>query len=232
MATVVLADDHALLRAGLRRILESSGHAVVAEVGDGLRVLQVLQQRKPEVLVLDLGLPGLHGLDVIRELARHELATRVLVLSAYDRDDFVVNALRRGAAGYLLKGCEADELVAAVAQVARGGYYVTARLSGPLARGFAGEVTSPPGDPYDGLTPREHETFQLMAEGATVGQIASRLYISVRTVETHRANVMRKLGLTSQTDVVLYALRRGLLSLDEGVTPARPAPSKLDQEPG
>src|SRR5512145_115924 len=102
MATIVLADDHALMRAGLRRIIEAAGHVVTGEAGDGLRVLEVVEETRPQVLVLDLGLPGLHGLDVIRDVTRRVPTARVLVVSAHDRDDFVVSAFRNGAAGYLL----------------------------------------------------------------------------------------------------------------------------------
>src|SRR5688572_8235803 len=119
MATIVLADDHALLRAGLRRILEANNHTVVAEVGDGLLVLATVHEKRPDVLLLDLGLPGLHGLDVLRTVRRRVPTVKVLVVSAYDRDEFVVSALRTGAAGYVLKGAAADDLLAALEEVVR-----------------------------------------------------------------------------------------------------------------
>ena len=213
MATVVLADDHALVRAGLRRILETSGNVIVGEAGDGLQVVSVVEQTRPEVLVLDLGMPGLHGLDVLREVTRRVPATRVLVVSAYGRDDFVVSAFKNGAAGYLLKGAGAEELLQALAEVARGGYYVSTAVSRVLARGL-GEAQRAD-DPYENLTPRERQVFVLMAEGRSNSEVGKRLYISTRTAESHRQNIMRKLGLGTQTDVVLYALRRGILGLDD-----------------
>jgi DNA-binding NarL/FixJ family response regulator len=213
MATVVLADDHALVRAGLRRILETTGNVIVGEAGDGLQVVAVVEQTKPEVLVLDLGMPGLHGLDVLREVTRRIPATRVLVVSAHGRDDFVVNAFKNGAAGYLLKGAAPDELLVAISEVARGGYYVSTEVSRVLAKGL-GEA-SRADDPYDNLTPRERQVFLLMAEGRSNSEVGKRLYISTRTAESHRQNIMRKLGLATQTDVVLYALRRGILGLDD-----------------
>ena len=214
MSTVALADDHALVRAGIRRLLEISGNVVVGEAGDGLQVVPMVEQTRPEVLLLDLGMPGLHGLDVLREVTRRVPSTRVLVVSAYSRDDFVISAFRNGAAGYLLKGAEADELIQALGEVARGGYYVSTSVSSVLARGLGGDARTA-GDPYERLTPRERQVFLLMAEGRTNSEIGKRLYISTRTAESHRQNVCKKLGFASQTDVVLYALRRGMLGLDD-----------------
>lgn len=214
MPQVVLADDHALLREGVRRILEASGIPVAGEVGDGLRVLEAVERLKPDVLLLDLGLPGLHGLDILREVTRRAPSTRVLVLSADGRDDFVVQALRNGAAGYLLKGCRAEELLQAVTEVAAGGYHLSASLSASLARAVGEEGGGTGAPAYESLTPREREVFHLMAEGLANAAIAERLFISGRTVETHRANIMRKLGLRTQTDVVLLALRRGILTIE------------------
>jgi len=211
MATIVLADDHALLRAGLRRILEAHGHFVLGEVADGLQVMSVVRALRPEVLMLDLGLPGLHGLDALRDVRKREKSVRVLIVSAYNRDEFVVAALRMGAAGYLLKGADCDELLKAVGAVAGGGFYVSPQVAGPAGR-FA---TGLEPDPHQKLTKRQREVFRLMAEGLSRQQIGERLSISMRTVEDHRLRINRKLGLETQTDVVLYALRRGLLSLDD-----------------
>lgn len=214
MATVVIADDHALVRVGLRRVLESAGHRVLDEVSDGLNVVPTVEREHPDVLLLDLGLPGLHGLDALREVTRRVPSTKVLVVSAYNRDEFVSGALRTGAAGYVLKGAQADDLLEAVAEVARGAYYVSPQLSGSLQRAGAAGAEAVE-DPYEALSPRERQVFHLMAEGLLNHQVGVQLYISTRTAETHRASIMRKLGLKTQTDVVLYALRRGILSLDD-----------------
>jgi DNA-binding NarL/FixJ family response regulator len=222
MATIVLADDHALLRAGLRRILELNGHVVAGEAGDGLQVVPTVIDRRPDVLLLDLGLPGLHGLDVLPEVRRQAPSVRVLVVSAYNRDEFVVSALRAGAAGYLLKGSDPDAFLEAVETVAGGGFFVSPQLSKLAERYAAGGA----GDAYDTLTARQREVFHLMAEGLSRQQIGARLYISPRTVEEHRMLITHKLGLETQTDVVLFALRRGLISLDD----ATGAP-RLDGEP-
>jgi DNA-binding NarL/FixJ family response regulator len=211
MATIVLADDHALLRAGLRRILEMQGHTVVGEVGDGLKVAGLVRRLRPDILLLDLGLPGLHGLDVLRDVRRRASRVRVLVVSAYNRDEFVVSALRTGAAGYVVKGADADELLTAVDTVSRGGFYVSADVS-RLARRQVAEATP---DAYETLTPRQREVLCLMAQGLSRRQIGARLSISARTAEDHRLAVTHKLGLDTQTDVVLFALRRGIISIDE-----------------
>lgn len=213
MARVAIAEDHEVVRDGLRRILESKGHEVVAEIGDGLKVADQVEATAPDILILDLGLPHLHGLDVLRHLQQHRMRTHVLVLSAESRDDFVIGALKSGARGYLLKSASAKELVAAVEAVAAGGHYVDTELSDALVRGI-GDSSTEAGDPYQALTEREVQVFHGMAEGLSNTAIGERLFISPRTVETHRAKIMRQLGLKTQTDTVLYALRRGLIRLE------------------
>ena len=212
MARVVIAEDHEVVREGLRRILEAHGNEVIAETGEGLKVVEVVEAAGPDVVLLDLGLPGLHGLDVLHQLARVR-HIRVLVLSAEGRDDFVVRALQSGAKGYLLKSCSGRELADAVSTVAAGNHYVTTELSDALVRSL-GDGSSPAADPYQSLSDREREVFAAMAEGRSNAVIGERLYISPRTVETHRARILKKLGLRSQTDIVLYALRRGVIRLD------------------
>ncbi len=211
MARVVIAEDHEVVRDGLRRTLQAHGNEVVAETGEGLKVVDLVEAATPDVVLLDLGLPGLHGLDVLHQLARVR-HVRVLVLSAEGRDDFVVRALQGGARGYLLKSCSAQELADAVSTVAAGGHYVTTELSDALVRSLVDG--SPAVDPYEALSDREREVFYSMAEGRSNALIGDRLFISERTVETHRARVLKKLGLRTQTDIVLYALRRGVIRLD------------------
>jgi len=211
MARVVIAEDHEVVRDGLRRTLQAHGNEVVAETGEGLKVVDLVEAATPDVVLLDLGLPGLHGLDVLHQLARVR-HVRVLVLSAEGRDDFVVRALQSGARGYLLKSCSAQELADAVSTVAAGGHYVTTELSDALVRSLVDGT--PAVDPYEALSDREREVFYSMAEGRSNALIGDRLFISERTVETHRARILKKLGLRTQTDIVLYALRRGVIRLD------------------
>ena len=212
MARVVIAEDHEVVRDGLRRTLEAHGNEVIAETGEGLKVVDLVEASTPDVVLLDLGLPGLHGLDVLHQLARVR-HVRVLVLSAEGRDYFVVRSLQGCARGYLLKSCSAQELADAVSTVAAGGYFVTTELSNALVRSLV-DGSPPAVDPYEALSDREREVFYSMAEGRSNALIGDRLFISERTVETHRARILKKLGLRTQTDIVLYALRRGVIRLD------------------
>jgi DNA-binding NarL/FixJ family response regulator len=200
-----------MVRQGLRHVLESAGLSIAGEVGEGLKVADEVERTQPDVLLLDMAMPGLHGLDVIRQVARRSPRTRVLVLSGDGREDFVLGALRNGASGYLLKGSDSAELVMAIAHVVAGGKYVTASLSGHLITALVDRGPNAPLDPYDALSDREREVMQLLAEGLAGTDVANRLFISARTVESHRASIMRKLGLHTQTDLVRFAIRRGLI---------------------
>lgn len=211
MLRIVLAEDHTLVRQALRRVLESAGFDVVGEVGDGLEVADTVAARDPDVLVLDLSLPGLHGLDVLRKVGRRSPQTRVLVLTGDGREESVLGAIKGGAHGYVIKGAELEELVGAIRTLARGGRHVSPTLSAHLVRAFLDPAAQPTSGAYDTLTEREREVFHLMAEGLSNNDIGARLFVSPRTSESHRANVMRKLALRSQTEVVRYAMDRGLL---------------------
>lgn len=216
MISVLLAEDHTIVRQGLRMVLEAQADiTVVGEVDDGLQVVDRCAELKPHVLLLDLCLPGLHGLEIIRQISRRSLPTRILVLSMHAREEYVLGAISSGAAGYLVKGCDAQELVAAIRTVAAGGRHLSSDIADDcLGEGVDAGASSPACDAYDTLTQREREVLHLMAEGHANPVIAERLSISSRTVETHRANVMRKLRLRNQTEVVRYAIRRGLLPAD------------------
>jgi DNA-binding NarL/FixJ family response regulator len=216
MISVLLAEDHTIVRQGLRMVLESQSDITVAgEVEDGCRVTDECVQLRPHVLLLDLCLPGLHGLEIIRQVSRRCPATRIVVLSMHAREEYVLGALSNGAVGYLVKGCDTKELVAAIRTVASGGRHVSADVAIDLLGETLGRNTSSAAtDAYETLTKREREVLHLMAEGHGNAQIGERLFISSRTVETHRANVMRKLHLRNQTEIVRYAIRRGILPPD------------------
>ena len=215
MIRVLLAEDHAVVRQGLRKVLEAEPDlSVIAEVDDGLKVADLVCDTAPDVVLLDLGLPGLHGLEVIRHVARRAPSSRVLVLSMHAHEEYVRGALTNGAAGYLLKGSDSEEVVAAIRKVAGGERYVSADVSNHFVSAFLDSGATPATDSYETLSDREREVLNLMAEGHANAVMAERLFISVRTIETHRASVMRKLGLRSQTEVVRYALRRGILPPD------------------
>jgi DNA-binding NarL/FixJ family response regulator len=183
---------------------------VVGEAGTGLDVLPLVQQLRPDVLVLDLMLPGLGGLEVTRQVRRQCPATRVLILSMHATEPYVLEALRSGASGYLLKSGPSGEVLEGVQAAVAGRHYLSPPLSERAIQAYA-ERAQGAEDVYDTLTTREREVLQLAAEGRANAAIAERLGISARTVETHRAHLMRKLGLDSAADLIRYSIRRGLL---------------------
>jgi DNA-binding NarL/FixJ family response regulator len=214
--TIVLADDHPLLRRGIRSVFEAEqDFAVVGEAGDGLQMLRLAERLQPNVLVLDLMMPGLNGLDALPVLAQRCPQTHVVVLSLYGDEAYVRQALRGGACGYVLKGSDPDVLVLAVREAAAGRHYLSPPLSERAIEAYLESARSEPQDPHETLTPREREVLQLSAEGNTGAEIGRRLSISPRTVEMHRANLMHKLGLRTQADLIRYALRRGVIPLHE-----------------
>lgn len=214
--TIVLADDHPVVRLGIRNLLEAEAQfTIVGEIADALQVIPQVEALKPDVLVLDLVMPGLNGLEITRRVSRSAPQTRIIVLSMHANEAYVIEALRNGASGYVLKGSEAGELVRAIHAVLGGGRYLSPPLSEQAIEMYVEKAAGVPLDPYDTLSAREREVLHLAAEGHTSPEIAARLYISTRTVETHRANLMRKLALRTQTDLVRYALRRGILPMEE-----------------
>ena len=212
---VALADDHRLVRDGLRALLEADGrYEVVAEADDGLQVIQLVERERPDVLLLDLMMPGLHGLDVIDQLAKRVPLTKVIVLTMHSDEAYVVRALRSGATGYVLKDAPGSELLHAIDEVSEGRRYLSSRLSQRAIELYLSSNQSSDDDPYLTLTPREREVLHLAVEGSTASQIASRLSISPRTVEVHRGNLMRKLGLRNLEQLVTFARSRGLIASD------------------
>jgi DNA-binding NarL/FixJ family response regulator len=211
--TIVLGDDHKIVLRGLRALLEAEpGFAVIGEASDGLRVLSLVERLKPDVLVLDLMMPGLGGFDVTRRVAKRFSKTRVIILSMYSSEAHVVEALRSGASGYVLKDATAEELMMAIHEAAAGRRYLSAPFSNDRIDSYLKRPIAI--DPYGTLTAREREVLHLVAEGLTSGDIARQLFISPRTAESHRANLMRKLGLRSRTDLVRFALQRGIVPLE------------------
>ncbi len=213
---IVLADDHAVVRLGLRALLEAEpDFELLGEAVDGLDVLPMVERLRPEVLVLDLMMPGVNGLDVTRAVVQQWPETKIVILSMHANEAYVFDALRNGASAYVLKGSHATDLVQAVREVAAGRRFLSPPFSERALDVYARSADRATLDLYDTLTIREREVFHLAAEGHSSAEIASRLFISPRTVETHRANLMRKLGLRTQTDLVRYALRRGIVHLEE-----------------
>jgi len=209
-ARVLLADDHAMVRRGLRMILDAeSDLEVVAEAGDGAEAIELAVGEEVDLAVLDITMPRLTGLQAARELAQRRPQTKVLMLSMHDNEEYLFEALRAGAAGYVLKSAVDRDLVEACRATLRGETFlypgaVTALVRAHLERGDDDAE-------FDPLTPRESEVVKLVAEGMTTREIAEALFISPKTVERHRANVLEKLGMRDRVDLTRYAIRRGLV---------------------
>jgi two-component system, NarL family, response regulator NreC len=211
----VLADDHHVMRQGLRMLLEAQeDFCVVAEAGDGLEAVKLVEHLKPCVLIVDLMMPGINGLEVARQVSHHSPQTHIIVLSMYGNEPYVLEALRNGAAGYVLKDANAAELLRAVHEVVVGRRYLSPPLSEHAIEAYLQKAEGAVLDLYETLTTREREVLQLAAEGRTNADIAAALYVSPRTVETHRAHLMHKLELHTQADLIRYALKRGILPMD------------------
>ncbi len=206
---VLLVDDHTLVRAGVRRILESQAGLVVDDVADGESALERLRGRGADVLVLDLTLPGMDGFEVLRQAKALAPQLKVVVLTMHANSEYIARAVQKGADGYLLKDSAVQDLVAAIEAVTAGRAY----YSQPVQRALSEMVRTGAGPPrpLDQLTGREREVLRGVAQGLSTKEIAARLDISARTVETHRANLMRKLGLRSVARLTQFAIREGLL---------------------
>jgi two-component system response regulator NreC len=222
MITLVLAEDHHIVRQGIRSLLEAEADfKVIGEVSDGLEAVRMVESLHPDILVLDLMMGGLNGLEVARQVSKQSPKTAIIILSMYNNEAYVLEALRAGAKGYVLKDSTAAELVKAVREAVIGRHYLSASLSERAIENYIEKSKETYLDPYDTLTTREREVLHLAAQSCTNAEIAKRLYISRRTVEVHRANVMHKLGLRSQPQLIRYAMKRGIL----------PPNDSLDSEP-
>lgn len=214
MIRIVLAEDHAIVRQGLRALLEGAGtYEIVGEAADGLSALALVQETRPDVVILDLQMPDLGGLEVARRLQTASPATKVIVLSMYGAEPAVLEALRNGVKGYVLKGSGIADLITAIHAVLEGRMFLSAPLTEFALTAYvdyAKQATTSV-DRYTLLTNREREIVQLAAQGLNTTQIGARLAISPRTAETHRGNALHKLGLTDQQDLVRYARNRGLI---------------------
>jgi DNA-binding NarL/FixJ family response regulator len=211
---VLLADDHTLVRAGIRSLLETMEEVeVVAETGDGREALALISRLLPDLALLDIGMPGLNGIEVARQSVRDSPRTKVLILSMHDDVTHVRHAMRAGVAGYLLKGAAVAELPMAIKAVMAGETYLTPRVSGHVVRGFLDEAAGG-ADPVEGLTQRQREILQLIAEGRSTKEIAGILDVSVKTIETHRARLMERLDIHDIPGLIRFAIRAGIVSLE------------------
>lgn len=214
--TILLADDHPIVRRGLRALLEGQqGWRVVAETADGISAVDRARDLRPSVAVVDIRLPDLNGMDVLRRIGQVSPRTRCVVLSMFGDHPTVARALRTGATAYVVKSAATTELVAAVRSAASGRRYLSSALREFELAPDPPDATDTPVDRYELLTNREREVLHLAAQGMSNPEIADRLVVGTRTAETHRANLMRKLRLGSQTDLVRYAIGRRIVTVDD-----------------
>ena len=209
---VLLADDHTLVRAGIRSLLETIENLeVVAESGDGREALELIARHRPDVALLDIGMPGMNGIEIARQCARESPKTKIVILSMYDDKTHVTQAIRAGVEGYLLKGAAVAELPLAIKAVMAGQSYLTPRVSRHVVDGFLHDEPSE-ADPLEALPPRQREILQLIAEGRSTKEIAGIFEVSVKTIETHRARLMERLDIHDVPGLVRFAIRSGLVS--------------------
>src|SRR4030065_1876171 len=211
---ILLADDHTLVRAGICSLIKNmEGTEVIAEAGDGREALRLVRTHRPDVVLMDVAMPGLNGLEATARISKKFPHVRVIILSMYANEEYVLQALRAGAAGYLVKGADAAELEIAIRAVARGETYLSPTVSKHVVTDYiqriSGETTS-----LELLTPRQREVLQLIAEGYSTKNTARTLKISVKTVETHRMQLMERLDINDIAGVVRFAIRVGLVQND------------------
>ena len=213
MISVFLADDHPLVLEGLRHLVGTQSDLnVVGEETEGQRACDAVRRLRPDVLVVDLKMSPMSGVEVIRQVARDAPATRIVVLSMHDEVPYVWEALHSGALAYVLKSASRDELLHAVRAAASGKRYLSAPLSEELIEAYGRQARSPGVDPLETLTRRERQVLRFAAEGMTSAEIAAMMGIGVRTVESHRASVLRKLDFQNQTELVRYAIQKGIIA--------------------
>jgi two-component system response regulator NreC len=203
---ILLADDHVVVRQGLRALLEQAGMAVVGEASDGPEALKIAREQHPDVAVLDISMPHLNGLETARRLRESLPQIKTVLLTMHTEDPYVLEAMRAGVVGYVLKTQAAADIVQAIRDVLQGEMYLSSRVSSAVVKAYLARSELPP----DPLTSREREILQLIAEGQTTKEIAWRLGLSAKTVESHRIRLMRKLDIHETATLVRYAIRRGL----------------------
>jgi DNA-binding NarL/FixJ family response regulator len=204
---ILLADDHMMVRQGIRAVLEREGFEVVGEATDGREAVKLAEKLKPDVAVLDVAMPLLNGIDAAREIRRVSPRTKTTLLTVHEENQYVVEALRAGVTGYVVKTKAADDLVKAIREVSLGAVYMSPGVSREAVRAYL-DGTEPSSD---GLTPREREVLQLVAEGKTTKEVAAVLGISVKTAESHRSRIMEKLDIHETASLVRYAIRLGVI---------------------
>jgi two-component system, NarL family, response regulator NreC len=210
---ILLADDHTIIRSGLRLLLEQQpDFKVVAEAGDGREAVELVSRHHPEVTVLDIGMPQLNGIEATQQIVSREPRTQVVILSMHSDEGYVLRALKAGARAYILKNSADADLIRAVRSVSEGKSFFSPVISKMLLEDYIRQIRDKEvEDSYDLLTPREREILQLLAEGKTNKEVAKILHLSLYTVETHRGNILEKLNLHGVPELILYAVRKGII---------------------
>ena len=212
---IILADDHRIMREGLRALLEKeAGIEVIAEADNGRTTVELSRELNPDVVVIDIGMPDLNGIDATRQIVSESPAVKVIALSMHSDRKFVREMLSAGASGYLLKDSAFEELGTALSTVINNQTYLSPKIADTVVKDYLGKVEPKESKVSPALTKREREVLQLIAEGKTTKDIASHLYVSIKTIETHRKQIMDKVGLNSVAELTKYAIREGLTSLE------------------
>ncbi len=212
---ILLADDHKLLREGLRALIEEQENmTVVAEAEDGRSAVQLAAKLSPDIIVMDISMPGLNGIDATRRITAESPGIKVIALSMHAERDFVVEMFKAGAAGYLLKDCAFEELILAIRAVSSKKAYLSSKLSDAMIKDYVNLFPKKKLSAFSALTAREREVLQLLAEGKSTREVAAKLNVSTKTVETFRRLIMEKLDIHSIAELTKYAIRAGLTSLD------------------
>lgn len=212
LCRVVLADDHTLIRHGIKKIIEEdSSLAVIGQVGDGLELLHFIKKICPDVILLDISMPNLRGMEAIGEAKKICPAVKIIMLTMHKSKQYLCHALSAGADGYVLKEDSDSELLVAIDKVIRGDYFISPVLSGEMSPEEISDCRDKKNIPSDSLTPRERQVLKLVAEGRTSRDIAELLSISTRTVEHHRANLLKKLNINNTADLIKYSIRKGYI---------------------
>jgi len=213
-ARILIADDHEIMRQGLRTLLEKNrGLEVVGEAANGREAVRLAAELSPTIVLMDLTMPDMNGIEATRRILKENENLRVIVLSMHADRQFVSESLKAGASGYLLKNCAYDELIRAIEAISRGQTFLSPQIAGVLVEDYRTRLGAPAIAADSPLSEREREVLQLMAEGKSTKEIAAALHISVKTIETHRQQIMRKLKMRSVADLTKYAIRHGLTSL-------------------
>lgn len=215
---VVLADDHVIVRQGLRKLLEESDIQVIGEASDGLEAVKLVETLQPDFLICDINMGAMNGLEVTRRVAKQFPQIKIIVLSMYGDDSYVIEALRAGAIAYVLKGSSSTDLLQAIQDAIVGKHYLSSTLSERAIGNYIQKISSASPEPFDTLSIREREVMQMVVQGMTSAEIGKKLFISPRTVDIHRANIMRKLGLKTRIDLVQIAQRQGILPPEFEIT--------------